>query len=482
MSYAVLLVPDFALHALRRAEPALAQKPVALVAGEGRAAVLAEVSPEAAGVEPGVAVTLAMARCPDIVLRRRDAAAEVEAQRLLIAAAFTLSPRVEATAPGCCTVDLRGADEIRTETALRLRVSELGRAGLPARAGVAGTPLVAAYAAHRAETVLVVRDAAAFLAPLPLAMAAPTAAHAEILRAWGLGTLGDLTALPKAEIGQRLGAEGVALWERAAGEATRVLRTIEPPKSFVAEWTYEPPVESLEPLFFKLRRYAERISLELRAAGLVAGSLALTLLLEDDTDHRRDFRLPEPGADVDSWLRVLQTHLETVRTPARVSGVRLKASPCRAPAKQDGLFETGLSDPAAFWENLARVGALVGDDRVGTPVRLDTHRPDAFALVRPAEVVPAPEPEPLHPPRGLVLRRFRPAWPVRVTCDGARPVGVTGRLEGRISAAAGPWRLSGEWWRPEAWETEIWQVELTAGGAYQLARTAAGWSVEGVLD
>jgi protein ImuB len=347
---------------------------------------------------------------------------------------------------------------------------------------VAGTPLVAAYAAHRAEPVLVVRNASDFLAPLPLAMAAPTPAHAEILRAWGLGTLGELTALPKAGIGQRLGAEGVALWERAAGEATRVLRTIEPPKSFVAEWTYEPPVESLEPLLFKLRRYAERIALELRAAGLVAGSLALTLLLENDTDHRRDFRLPEPGADVDSWLRVLQTHLETVRTPARVSGVRLKASPCRAPVKQDGLFETGLSDPAAFWENLARVGALVGDDRVGTPVRLDTHRPDAFALTRPAEVVPAPEPEPLHPPRGRVLRRFRPAWPVRVTCAGARPVSVAGRLEGGIRDAAGPWRLSGEWWRPEAWETEIWQVELTADGVYQLARTPAGWSVEGVLD
>jgi hypothetical protein len=29
---------------------------------------------------------------------------------------------------------------------------------------------------------------------------------------------------------------------------------------------------------------------------------------------------------------------------------------------------------------------------------------------------------------------------------------------------------------------EIWQVELVQGGLYQLARTQAGWSIEGELD
>ena len=118
MNYAVLRIQDFALHALRRSEPALAGRPVALIAGEGRKAVLTEVSPEAAGIVPGFTVTLAMARCPGIILRTRDPLAEVEAQRLLLAAAFTLAPRVEATAAGCCTVDLQGAQPDRTEAAV----------------------------------------------------------------------------------------------------------------------------------------------------------------------------------------------------------------------------------------------------------------------------------------------------------------------------------------------------------------------------
>jgi len=487
MSYAVLRVDDFALHALRRSDPGLAGRPVALIAGEGRKAVVAEVSPEAAppagAVAPGLPVTLAMARCPGLLLRPRDPAAELEAGRLLLAAAFALSPRVEHTAAGCCTVDLQGTDPARTGAQMHRCAAELARLGLPARIGAAATPLLAAYAARSAAPVRLVGDAPGFLTPLPLAVAEPSPLQAEILEGWGIRTLGALTALPKAEVGRRLGADGAALWERAAGETTRVLRLVEPARIFAAEWAYEPPVESVEPLLFRLRRFAERIALELRAAGCVAEALALTLRLEDETDYRREFALPEPDGDVDRWLRVLHAHLETVRTAARVAGVRLVAAPIRAPVKQDGLFDTGLRDPARFWENLARLGALVGGDRVGTPVPADTHRPDAFTLERPADTVPPAPPPPVHPPRGPVLRRFRPPAAAQVELGEDRPVAlVSAPARGRIRAAAGPWRAAGDWWKPEAWAVETWHVELAGGGIYQLARTAAGWAVEGTLD
>jgi protein ImuB len=483
MRYAVLAVPGFALHALRRSEPGLCGRPLALVAGEGRRARVTEVSPEARGVAPGLAATLAMSRCPGIVLRTRDPGAEVEAHRLLMAAAFTLSPRVESTGPGCCTADLQGADPGRAEALMRLRAAELAGAGLPLRIGAAATPLLASYAARCADPVLIVRDPGSFLAPLPLSFADPAPGQEDILRGWGIATLGALTALPKAEVGRRMGTGGVLLWERAAGESERVLRLAEPARSFAAEWGYEPPVESTEPLLFKLRRFAERVALELRGAGFVAERLSLTLLLEDETDHRREFRLPEPGADVEGWMRVLGSHLETVRTEARVAAVRLVAAPARPQERQEGLFDAGLRDPASFWENLARVAAIVGDDRVGTPVPADTHRPDAFAMERPAEAVAPPARAPVHPPCGPVLRRFRPPWPVRVVCEAGRPVRLEGgRLEGRVCAALGPWRGAGDWWKPQPWAAETWRVELDGGGVYQVSRTGDGWGVDGMLD
>lgn len=484
MNYAVLLVPDFALQAVRRANADLIGQPFALVTGEGRKAVIAAAAAEAHDIAPGLAVTLAYARCPGLVIRPRDLTAEAEASRLLLAAAFTLSPRVEQTAEGCCTVDLQGTQVARTESQMRACVADLAAAGITVRAGAGETPLLAYYAAQRADPVAIIRNAQEFLAPLPIAVAEPTNGQAEILRGWGIVTLGQLTALPKAEVGRRLGTDGVRLWERAAGEATRVLHCVEPAKTFLAEWEYEPPIESMEPLLFRLRRFAECVALELRGANLVAEKVSLALLLEDDNEHRRDFRLPEASANVDAWMRVFQSHLESVQTPARVTGARLVATPARPPTKQEGLFDTGLRDPALFWENLARLAAIVGDDCVGTPAISDTWKPDAVRLEKPVESVPPPEEEPIHPARGLTLRRFRPVWPARVEFDGPRPSTVEAeQLRDDVSEAVGPFRLSGQWWRPgESWRVEMWQVETKTGVIYQLARTRDGWCVEGVLD
>ena len=498
MRYAVIRAGNFSLQTLRRGDPALAGRPVALVCGEGRKAVVTEVSAEAGGVEEGIPAALAFARCPGIVIRSRDPSGEVEAQRLLIAAAFGLSPRVEATGPGVCTVDLQGADPPRAWARAQAIVAELAMAGLCVTIGFGRTPLLASHAAEHAgrrgprsdelvkteAALTLLEDERAFLAALPIAAASPSPPQAEILARWGLRTCGELTALPKAGIGARLGAEGVALWERAAGETIRVLRPVEPAKTFAAEWDYEPPVESAEPLLFRLRRFAERIALELRGAGFVAERLTLTLLMEDETDCRREFRLPEPGTDIDGWMRVLASYLEGMRTAARICGARLAASPARPPEKQDGLFDMGLRDPQAFWENLARLGAIVGSDRVGTPVPADSHRLDAFTLEKPQEAVPPPEGQPPHPQRGPALRRFRPERPLSVELDGySRPRRLEGgNLRGTVAACRGPWRENGDWWKPDRWAREIWCVELAGGGLYQIARTAAGWVAEGMLD
>lgn len=482
MNFAVLTVPGFPLPALLRWEPALAGRPVALVAGEGRQAVVTHASAEAAAVRPGLPATLAMARCPGIILRTRQPAAEHEAGRLLQAAAFGLSPRVEIDFSGSCTVDLQGADPARTEPALRRACAELAQLGLPARGGAGPTPLLAAYAAQQGDPVCVVRDRAAFLRDLPLAVAGPTAAEAEILAGWGIRTLGELTRIPKSEVGLRLGTGGAALWERAAGEATRVLRLSEPPRTFAAEWEHEPPVETLEPLLFLLRRHAERVALELRAAGLVAEALTLTLRLEDGTAHRRRFPLAEPGTDADLWLRVALSHLESLTLGARLAGAWLLASPARPGVRQDGLFETGLHDPHAFWENLARAAALLGEDRIGTPVAADTWRPDAFTLAKPAPTIPAPAAPEIHPPRGGTLRRYRPPRRVTVELAAGRPCALAGALQGPVRTVGGPWRASGDWWEPAAWAVETWQVAGADGAVYQLARTDAGWAVEGVID
>ena len=558
--FAVLHVSDFALQAILRLEQGLGDRPVALMNETKRPPVVIACTPRAreAGVEPGQNAPQAMARCASVLLRNVQPEAEAEARAGFIAAALSVSPQVEDTGPGICTIQVGGLAENRREPALRAAVTHLQALGLIATAGLATTPLLALYAAryceHFAATVetaaaetwraeeqqermeveparsdgapeelwsaaarrrfsarslmrpeaeagrragpskaassrrtpQVVKDSREFLRDLPLQVAEPSPKIAEILTGWGVRTLGDLTALSKADVTQRLGPDGLALWERAAGEVTRPLRMITPRQTFTAEITLEHEIETLEPLLFVLRRFIDRLALELRNAGLVAGEVVLGLMLADDTTYARAFRLPEPTAREEILFRVLHTHLESLHTAATVRGATLECRPVRPLARQQGLFESALRDPHGFAETLARVAVVVGPERVGTPVLENTHRPDAVKLVSPAAVVPPLAVKNVdHPARGLPLRRYRPPLNATVELSGPTPVFVwTNVLQGAVRAWVGPWRGSGDWWDAgRVWQREEWDVELEGdGGVYRLLRTPEGWFVEGEYD
>ncbi|MBI4622589.1 MAG: hypothetical protein HY736_05110, partial [Verrucomicrobia bacterium] len=332
--------------------------------------------------------------------------------------------------------------------------------------------------------VLVVTDPAAFLSPLPLAAADPAPELAGILANWGLRTLGDLTRLSRDDIGRRLGPAGLALWDRAAGGAPRPLHPVAPPQTFAAAMEFEDEVETLGPLLFILRRFLDRLTLELRATVHVAAELALTLTLADGIQHARSFRLSEPTADAELLFRVLHTHLESLHTDAAIRAVALHVTPVRPLVRQQGLFETGLRDPHGFAETLARIGVIVGSDRVGTPQLEDTHRPDAVKLAPPAAVVPPPAPPPVWPPLGLPLRRFRPPLPARLELTAGRPTYLwTERFHSAIATIRGPWRGSGDWWQSDrAWQRIEYDVALADGGLYRLLLTGDAWFIEGEYD
>ena len=506
--FAVIHISEFSLHAVLRATPGLVSaQPVAVLADDttasarSRALLLAANLPaRALGITAGLTASQALARCAALRLLSASLAAEAEARATLLATAFTLSPLVEATAPGTATADVTGLAAAERLPALHRAVATLAALALPTTAGLATTPLLALYAAHHAarapslshslsrearDPVVVITDARAFLDPLPLATAAPPPALAQILAGWGVHTLGALTDLPRADITLRLGAAGAALWARAAGETTRPLHPVSPPREFSGAFAFEDAVETLEPLLFILRRLIDRLTLELTAAGFVAEELSLALTLADESTHTRTFRLPTPSAAPDLLFRALHTHLESLNTPSPIAALHLHVTPVRPLVRQHGLFDSSLRDPHGFSESLARAVAVVGSDRVGTPQLTDTHRPDAFALSPPASVIPPAAPPPLHAALGLPLRRFRPPLPTNVELVGHAPAFVwCDYAHGPVASTRGPWRGSGEWWETgRSWEREEWDVALADGcGLYRLLRTPTGWFIEGEYD
>ncbi len=486
MSYAVLEIPDFPLFARARLEPTQ-ERPAAIFTGAGRRSVIAHLNQAALarGLRAGMSGIQALGECPGILLWSRHEAAEAEATALLLTAAWRLSPRAEITGPGLCTVALVGRDP----DALKLDAAsvrlELAAQGLPLRIGAGATPGVARFAAHVADPECWVDDSLAFLKPLPIHLLELSENESTLFASLGLRTLGDLARLPAQSLAQRLGERGARLWTLATGQDRRALHTATPPTRFATRYDLEHAAETLEPLLFLLRRFVDRLAAELRQASLVADRLRLALHLEDETSHEREFRLPQATARDDALFAVLEQYLGTLKTDSSVVGLELEFYPGEAATRQEGLFESSLRDPHQFYDTLARLAAVVGADRVGTPRCDNSLRPDAVTLVAPPAAIGEYHPAPRPAWVGPVLRRMRPVLPATVELRDGRPTYLlcpAAAARGAILGTRGPWPRSGNWWDRDAWAQDEWDVQLDAGGLYRLRQTRAGWFLEGVYD
>ncbi|PYL52083.1 MAG: hypothetical protein DMF33_08570, partial [Verrucomicrobia bacterium] len=189
-----------------------------------------------------------------------------------------------------------------------------------------------------------------------------------VLHKWGIHTLGQLAALDKKELAARLGPKGIGMWERANGKSQRLLKFVRPPESFEESFEFENEIETAESLLFMLRRFLEQLAVRLSTIYLVAKELTLRITLANKQCYERVFKIPQPTNDVDLLFRMLQTHLENFRSEHPIVAVALSAQPIRPVSRQFRLFEIALSNPHQLSETLARLVALLGSERLGTPV------------------------------------------------------------------------------------------------------------------
>src|SRR3989440_1916899 len=201
-----------------------------------------------------------------------------------------------------------------------------------------------------------------------------------VLHKWGIHTLGQLAALDKEQLAARLGPEAIGMWKRANGKSQRLLKLVRRPESFEERFEFENEIETAEPLLFMLRRFLEQLAVRLRAIYLVAKELTLQITFANKQVYERVFKIPQPTNDVDLLFRMLQTHLENFKSEYPIVAVALSAQPIKPAREQFRLFETTLRNPHQLSETLARLTALLGSERVGTPVIEETHRPDAFRM------------------------------------------------------------------------------------------------------
>jgi protein ImuB len=323
----------------------------------------------------------------------------------------------------------------------------------------------------------------------------------DVLRRWGLKTLGEFAALPADSLFERLGREGLVLQEVARGRDARPLVPTIAGEPFEASLALEWPIEELEPLSFVLTRLFEPLCARLERCDRGAAVLHVNLKLVSRECHTRRLELPAPMRDPKVLRTLVLLDLESHPPSAGIDRVTLTIDPTPGRIIQHSLLARPLPSAEQLSTLTARLTAVMGENRVGAPVLLDTHRPEAFAMRRfhvndahprrdrgtrsthtshtthdthahhthhgAGAVTPTLDElrriyllagklaDPLTradvgaDAPGFVLRRFRRPIPARVRVEHDRPVHVSpqGLPGGAVLQAAGPWRTSGEWWK-----------------------------------
>jgi len=329
----------------------------------------------------------------------------------------------------------------------------------------------------------------------------------EILHAWGLHTLGDLARLPRGDLHARMGAIGVRLHQAACGEDIAPIVPVAEATRFVERIELEWPIDGLEPFSFVLARQCEALAVALERADRGAVTITTTLRLTTRAVHARVLHLPAPMRDARVLRTLILLDLESHPPPAAIDVVDLELEVTPGRIAHGALFARTLPSPEDLATLVARLGALMGETRIGAPAEVDTfdaRRVGQTAFTIPARNLGTPEPrnpgtseprnpgtsEPRNPGTSLSLRRFRLPLAASVALERGRPVSVSpsarGFAGGRVVDCAGPWRSSGAWWALDrrGWDRDEWDVQLADGVVYRIAneRGTRQWVIEGMVD
>ena len=505
MAFASIFVPNFMVEAVLRPEPGLRAHALALVecAASTRSVIGLNDAAAKAGITLGMTKSQAQ-QFGEIEIRERSRTQEKIAHAALMDLGWSVSPRIEDTAADTIVLDLAGLGFLlgSEEEIARQLAEGAARLGLIAQIAIASTPDAALLAsrAFAGITVIPRGEESAVIGKVPVIALSPSAEILETLERWGVRTCAALAALPVLQLSERLGQEGVRLQELARARSARPIVLAQPAIYFEETMELEDAVDELEPLAFLLGRLLNQLCARLAERSLAAGGIRVRfelapskvdIPLRNDSPrsgqapavYERTFCLAVPMADSKRLLKLLILNLESDPPSAPILKISLTADAARPRVSQEGLFCPLSPDPEKLEITIARLAKLVGAENVGSPELLDTHRPEGFRMrqfvpnrdsadVRPRVRRPLGSKGPATPETGKnsgkkalrpAFRVFRPPLPAKVEIRQGCPAWVSSSgIRGRVVAASGPWRGSGDWWSEDAWQCDEWDLEIQA--------------------
>ncbi len=468
--YLCIYVPEFPAQAMLRLRPQLRDKPVVVLEGEVPFQQVCSFNHHAR--KSGVVTGMSRAEIdsfPSVILLKRSVAEEYTTWHVILESAGCFSPRIEnirGNNTNSCVLDIAGTEKLFGPPqfiAIRLKKAlvDLGVYCFVAVSSNFHTAVCLARGSSPDRSSIVVPTGAErqALSDLPLSVLDLSTELSETFAQWGVSTLGVLAMLPERDLIARLGQEGKRLRQLARGESPHLFLPIDSELALEVRIELDTPVEVLDSLLFGVGLMLEQLIARATARILSLAVVTAELGLDGGGVHIRVVRPALPTNDKYLWLKLL--HLDWIDHPPQtgVVSMLLRAQTGVAGKVQLGLFSPQLPEPGRLDVTMARIRAVVGEERAGAVELKDTHEPDAFYMKLFSVVTSAPDKDTEPKLPAAVMRRLRPAEKVAMTLRNSCPhIFYFRGIAYETEMSYGPWRAAGGWWTEDRWSLEEWDV------------------------
>ncbi|HET9151886.1 MAG TPA: hypothetical protein VFN83_09255 [Gemmatimonadales bacterium] len=382
MTRVVLYVdpPAFCVAVERVVTPSLRARPVAVAPLDVDRATLLALSREAgtAGLVRGMAVREARRRCPDLILLPPNPALYARASRALHAVLAHYTPVIEPRGWGHAYLDLSGTERLLgppAEVASRLQHQVQNQLRLPVVVGVAMNKLVSTMASTIVKHDTLARGCvgqivavpagteAAYLAPHSVALLPdlPVLIRTR-LEDYQLARIGEVAAIPAATLATVFGRAAWPLHAAAQGHDARpVLSPMRRAELHLAH-TLASDTNDLGILLPLLRQLCAHIGQRLRARGLAAARLVVTVTYSDHTTAHRRVSLPVAPLDAELYAAAHRAFTATAMKRLAVRDLAVTATDLVAadghPSAQLDLWTAAPSASATLSPAMVRAARL----------------------------------------------------------------------------------------------------------------------------
>ncbi|HVD60675.1 MAG TPA: hypothetical protein VNC11_07375 [Gemmatimonadaceae bacterium] len=332
-------------------------------------------------------------------------------------------------------------------------------------------------------------DERAFMDPQPISVLDPSPQVASLFDGVGIEKCSDLARLDLESVEVRFGAEGAHLWRLSRADDRRVIfgamqRSLPEASLDWVDYTLKDP----ERLIFVINALVDNVCTALTSRGQCAREMTLVFSLANRTSFEHLVRPSRSTSSRKAWMRLIRTHLDTIRLRDAVTGISLRVEAVTGEVERQGdIFDRGFATARATEETVAQ---LLDDQ--GAVIVVPANTRHSLLERRTSWMVQ----EPAHAARTLVARELGEPKLTLQLLQAPRPIAVrTAKRRDHdrpikyrdtdgwvlIESAAGPDRLSGGRWDAQ-YERDYFRCVIEDGTLVWIFLESGEWYLHGWWD